>query len=158
MSLKFKYIEEHGHACSSSKSKKKTSLNQLYKYMLRIGSRFEILYSPCDDCCQLSALDRQNASWTSDYTIGSLLSPLPKTHNFTSFQENHNDLLQFFYTLPFRTSMGPLQLSNHVVQNRQIGEHMTHWAILNKDNSNLVALFNMPQCVICSPVWRFCTT
>ena len=30
--------------------------------------------------------------------------------------------------------------------------------MLNKENSNLVALFNMPQCVICSPVWRFCTT
>ena len=31
---------------------------------------------------------------------------------------------------------------------------MTHWNMLNKENSNLVALFNMSQCVICSPVWR----
>ena len=54
--------------------------------------------------------------------------------------------------------MGPLQLSDHVVQNRQTGEQMTHWAMLNKENSNLVVLFNTSQCVICSPVWRFCTT
>ena len=53
--------------------------------------------------------------------------------------------------------MGPLQLSDHVVQNRQTGEQMTHWVMLNKGNSNLVAFFNMSQCVICSPVWRFCT-
>ena len=33
-------------------------------------------------------------------------------------------------------SVGPFQLSDHVVQNRQTGEQMTHW-------------------VICSPVWRF---
>ena len=32
---------------------------------------------------------------------------------------------------------------------------MTHWEMLNKGNSNLVALFNMTYCVICSPVWRF---
>ena len=53
--------------------------------------------------------------------------------------------------------MGPLQLSDHVVQNRRTGEQMTHGDMLNKENSNLVALFN---CVICSPVWRswFCTT
>ena len=25
---------------------------------------------------------------------------------------------------------------------------MTHWDILNKENSNMVALFNMSQCVI----------
>ena len=35
---------------------------------------------------------------------------------------------------------------------------MTHWDTLNKENSNLVAFFNMSHCVICSPVWRFCTT
>ena len=35
---------------------------------------------------------------------------------------------------------------------------MTHWDMLNKENSNLVAFFNMSQCIICSPVWRFCTT
>jgi len=27
--------------------------------------------------------------------------------------------------------------------------------MLNKENSNLVALFNMSQCVICPRVWRF---
>ena len=32
--------------------------------------------------------------------------------------------------------MGLLQLSNHMVQNRQTGEQMTHWDMLNKDNSN----------------------
>ena len=53
---------------------------------------------------------------------------------------------------------GPLLLSDHVVQNRQTSGQMTHWAMLNKENSNLMALFNMPRCVICSPVWRFCTT
>ena len=49
--------------------------------------------------------------------------------------------------------MGPLQLSDHVVQSRQTGEQMTHWEMFNKENSNLVALFNMSQCVICSPVF-----
>ena len=39
--------------------------------------------------------------------------------------------------------MGLLQLSNHVVQNRQTGEQATHWDMLNKENSNLVALFNI---------------
>ena len=41
--------------------------------------------------------------------------------------------------------MGPFQLSDHVVQNRQTGEQMTHWDMLNKENSNLEALFNMSQ-------------
>ena len=54
--------------------------------------------------------------------------------------------------------VGLLQLSNHVVQNCHTGEQMTHWDMLNKENSNLVAFFNMSQCVICSPVWQFCTT
>ena len=31
-------------------------------------------------------------------------------------------------------------------------------SILCKENSNLVALLNMSQYVICCPVWRFCTT
>ena len=44
--------------------------------------------------------------------------------------------------------MGPLQLGSHMVQNRQTGEQMTHWDMLNKENSNLVPLFNMSQCVI----------
>ena len=43
-------------------------------------------------------------------------------------------------------------------KNRQTEEQMTHWDILNEENSNLVALLNMSQCVICSPVWRFFTT
>ena len=51
--------------------------------------------------------------------------------------------------------MGHLQLSNHMVQNRHTGKQMTHWDMLNKENSNLVAFFNMSQSVICSPVWRF---
>ena len=29
--------------------------------------------------------------------------------------------------------------------NRQTGEQMPHWAMLNKENLNLVALFNMSQ-------------
>ena len=37
----------------------------------------------------------------------------------------------------------PFQLSDHAIQNCQTGEQMTHWAMLNKENSNLVALFNM---------------
>ena len=43
--------------------------------------------------------------------------------------------------------MGPFQLSDHVVQHRQTGQQMTHWAMSNTENSNLVALFNMSQCV-----------
>jgi len=39
--------------------------------------------------------------------------------------------------------------------NRPTGEQMTHWDILNKENSHLVAFFNISQCVICLPVWRF---
>ena len=53
---------------------------------------------------------------------------------------------------------GLLQLSDQVVQNQQSGGQMTYWDMLNKETSNLVALFNMFQCIICSPVWRFCTT
>ena len=37
--------------------------------------------------------------------------------------------------------MGLLQLSNHVVQNRLTGEQMTHWDVLNEENSNSVASF-----------------
>ena len=48
-----------------------------------------------------------------------------------------------------KLSMGPLQLSGHVVLNRQTGKQMMHGDMLNKENSNLVALFNMSQCVIC---------
>lgn len=52
----------------------------------------------------------------------------------------------------------PLQQNYHVIRNRQTGEQMMYWNRLNKGNSNLVALFNLSQCVICSPLWRFCTT
>ena len=51
--------------------------------------------------------------------------------------------------------MGPLQLSDHVVQTRQTGEQMTHWDMLNKATKFGFSFFNMAQCVICSPVWRF---
>ena len=55
--------------------------------------------------------------------------------------------------------MDPLQLSDHLVQNRQTGEQMTHWDMLNKATTKFeVSLFNMSQWVICSPVWQFCTT
>ena len=60
--------------------------------------------------------------------------------------------------LDFPLLMDHLQLSDHVGQNLQTGKQMTHWDMLNKENSNLVALLNMSQCVICSPVSRFCPT
>jgi len=41
--------------------------------------------------------------------------------------------------------MGPLQLSNHMVQNRQTGEQMMHWDMPNKENSNLAALSTCPS-------------
>ena len=43
-----------------------------------------------------------------------------------------------------------------MLQNRQTGEKIAPWDMLNKEISNLVALFNMCQCVIYSPVWQFC--
>ena len=40
--------------------------------------------------------------------------------------------------------MDPLQLSSHMVQNRQTGEQMTHWDMLNKATTKFeVSLFNM---------------
>ena len=54
--------------------------------------------------------------------------------------------------------MDLLQLSNHVVQNCQTGKQMTHWDLLNKANKFEFSLFNMSEYIICSPVWRFCTT
>ena len=41
--------------------------------------------------------------------------------------------------------MGLLQLSNHVVQNGHTGEQMTHWDMLNKENSNFVASLTCPS-------------
>jgi len=50
-------------------------------------------------------------------------------------------------------TMGFLQLSNHVVQNHHTGEQMTHWDTLKKATKFESSLFNMFQCIICSPVW-----
>ena len=55
-------------------------------------------------------------------------------------------------------AMGLLRLNNHVVQNRHTGEQMTHWDMLKKATKFEFSLFNMFQCVIFSPVWRFCAT
>ena len=52
--------------------------------------------------------------------------------------------------------MAPFQLSDHMVQNRQNREKVAQWDMLNNEISNLVAMLNMSQCVIWSPVWRFC--
>ena len=49
--------------------------------------------------------------------------------------------------------MGPLQLSDHVVLNRQTGEQLTNWDMLNKTNKFEFSLFGMSQCAICAPVW-----
>ena len=54
-----------------------------------------------------------------------------------------------------RSQMGLLQLSNHVVQNRHTGEQMTQWDMLKKATKFEFSLFNVSQCVICSPVWQF---
>ena len=39
--------------------------------------------------------------------------------------------------------------------NRQTGKQMTHLEMLNKANKFELSFFNMTQCVICFPVWRF---
>ena len=49
--------------------------------------------------------------------------------------------------------MGPLQLSDHMVQNCLTGEQFTQWHMLNNATKFQFSLFNMSQCVICSPVW-----
>ena len=95
-------------ATLASVQKARNSLSKLNKYLRRIDSRFGILYSTCEDCCQHNALDRQNSSQTlyeksgassmgckyysNDYTLhvqpdldcflesGSLLTPLPNVH------------------------------------------------------------------------------
>ena len=46
--------------------------------------------------------------------------------------------------------MGHLQLSDHLVRNRQTGEQMRHWDMLNTERQ-----ISMSQCVIYSPLWRF---
>ena len=55
----------------------------------------------------------------------------------------------------FRLLMGPLQLSDHLVQNRQTGEQMTHWDMLNKATKFECSLFSMSQCVNSSSVCDF---
>ena len=42
-------------------------------------------------------------------------------------------------------TMDLLQLSDQVVHNCQTGEQLMHWDMLNKENSNMVALFKMSQ-------------
>ena len=42
--------------------------------------------------------------------------------------------------------MSPLRLSDHVVQNSQTGEQMTHWDMINKATKFEFSLFNMSQC------------
>ena len=49
--------------------------------------------------------------------------------------------------------MGPLQLSDHVVLNRQTGEQLTNWDMLNKTTKFEFSLFDMSQSLIGSPVW-----
>ena len=49
-------------------------------------------------------------------------------------------------------------MSDHVVENPQTEEQMTHWDMSNKEHLNLVALFIISLCVICTPVWLFRTT
>ena len=51
--------------------------------------------------------------------------------------------------------MDLLKPSNHVVQNGHTGEQMTHLHMLKKATKFEFSLFNMSQCVICSPIWRF---
>ena len=46
--------------------------------------------------------------------------------------------------------MDSVQLSDPMVQNRQTGEQMTHRNMSKKENSNLVDLFNMSQCILLS--------
>lgn len=54
--------------------------------------------------------------------------------------------------------MSRLQLSDHVIQTRQIEEQMTHWNMINKATKFKLSLVNMSQCVIRSLVCRVCTT
>ena len=50
---------------------------------------------------------------------------------------------------------GPLQLSDHVVQNHQTGEQVMHWDMFNKATKFEISLFNTAQCVIkCSSLVR----
>ena len=59
------------------------------------------------------------------------------------------------------SSIGPLQLAIHVVQNYHAGEQKSHWDNTNKGNYHLnyvFLLFVLSQCDFCTPAWRFCTT
>ena len=98
------------------------------------------------------ALSFRSAFWGNKGERFKTCTQKTKTSTGTVFDNQTMTVFLFFFY------MGSLQLSEHVVQSHQTGEQMTHWAMLNKENSNLVVLFNMSQCVICSPVWRFCTS
>ena len=43
-------------------------------------------------------------------------------------------------------------------KNNKTGEQMTLWDMINKATKFEFSLFNMSQCVTCSPVWLFCNT
>ena len=58
----------------------------------------------------------------------------------------------FSPSLPFVSMNEPLAAELPRGTNQQSGEQMTYWDTLNKENSNLVALFHMSQCIICSPI------
>ena len=51
-----------------------------------------------------------------------------------------------------KSSVGPLQLGDHVVQNLQTGEQVTQWNMLHKPANFEFSFFHISQCVICSPV------
>ena len=55
-------------------------------------------------------------------------------------------------------TIGPLELTVHVVQNRQAGEQKSHWDKTNKGNYHLklcCLLFVLSRCDFCSPAQSF---
>ena len=54
------------------------------------------------------------------------------------------------------STIGPLQLAIHVVQNHHVGEQRSHWDKTNKGNYHfkLCMFFVLSQCDSCSPAWR----
>ena len=76
-----------------------------------------------------------------------------------ALKENLPLLSSFIHkSYPFLTVNGPFAAEHSRGTKSQTGEPMTHLNMLNEENSNLVALFNISRCIICPPVWRFCTT
>ena len=59
------------------------------------------------------------------------------------------------YKMSWSESNGPFAAERSRGTNRQTGEQMTHWEMLNKATNFEFSLFNMSPCVICFPVWRF---